>query len=532
MGVFKVIVFVLSMVYLFSMVREDDEDGRKPYDRQHKDADKSGRPRARRISDDEGDDSCGENYDEVDEDALFEDSDGSGRVYRRRRKNSGQNAAFLRLMRDKYAGEFLASDTQKRKSTTQAKTDRISENRIVYDAETGRDRFGLTPIRETKRYVGASPEPAEEEPSLADKLRLRSLRAWRNWAHDLYMRSSDKSGSRGGVLQINKFVAHPLSPVARINPFEEDRDWEDDYDLLYRDPSTVAETERRKKPWFDCRLVRCNFAILDRAMPIRCDIQAKRRIEITAPCVFHGNITAGHAELKDAGNILGNVAAEALTISGTTLIEGDITAGTLIAQECFSAGDVKAKNATFLISAYSGTLKTLKAVETLTVSQTGNEDEGRLFVENAAAETVRVNGLDATLVRGRDVVIGPNCSIDTVYYRSHLIISPDAMVKNIYFIAPDGTKKLINPDGRLLSGYWLRDVPSDADGLPIGDDGRGGLRPLYTAGYDYTVREGGVRQKTLIAGYDYTVTGDRESARVLKEIDEALSAVKPQERNS
>lgn len=351
------------------------------------------------------------------------------------------------------------------------------------DRRTSSDKSPYAPRKHyySARSGGYNPDPVYPyaESGTTNYLRSRSRELWRKWSDTLiYLKlpGERKPGSLSrnlDAIYVRNFTAHPKSLLSRIPPQKGSsvRAIRAVHKTSLTDPHLHYMIER-SVAWFACSCVECRTALLDRTVNIKCDIFAASRIDITAPCVVRGNLNSKFVRLRDAGNVLGDVTASTVTTSGETLVNGTITASKMIAQGSLSVRDIKAGDATFLLSAAPCHAENIEAERTLRISLFSDVSSARLTAKNVQADNVQVDGLVADAVRGDDVSIRKNCVIDRVYYHSRLYIEPGARVRQVIHVSEDGSAHIIEPRGTAYYGgwwgLWIGDTPTNWDGNPAG----------------------------------------------------------------
>ena len=153
---------------------------------------------------------------------------------------------------------------------------------------------------------------------------------------------------------------------------------------------------------------------------------------VAGSCTFEGDVTVEEFRCAGSGRVAGNLKAEEIETSGSLQVDGNIRAeeisssgsiqvkGRVDAEEFRSSGSVridgglKAEEVDIDLGG-SSKIATIEAKE-IRVKATGGffRVRGDLTADRIEGEEISLEATTATLVKGREVRIGPHCRVDVV----------------------------------------------------------------------------------------------------------------------
>lgn len=148
-------------------------------------------------------------------------------------------------------------------------------------------------------------------------------------------------------------------------------------------------------------------------------------LDVGGTCKVKGNVKGGKCRLSGLLTVDGDLEAEEFTGSGSFQIGGSINAETVDIKFVYGSGaeEVCGENIKIWKESANG------AVEFI-MDLIPWRHKGKSFrCELIEGDTVSVENVEAKVVRGRTVMIGPECQIDLVEYHDTINIYPGASVK-------------------------------------------------------------------------------------------------------
>lgn len=186
------------------------------------------------------------------------------------------------------------------------------------------------------------------------------------------------------------------------------------------------------------------------------DAYAEEEIIGDGSCEFKGNVNSKRVKLRGSGDVLGDITAEEVEISGSCDVKGNVKFDSMsIRGSADIYGDCEGR---IFSSIGSGDIKGLLSADEINIDLThskyikeiGGEKinvveaskniyfgfklfkrESILTSEIIEGDEINLENTTCKIVRGRDVIIGKNCSIGKVEYTGKIIIDKSSEIKEV-----------------------------------------------------------------------------------------------------
>ena len=186
--------------------------------------------------------------------------------------------------------------------------------------------------------------------------------------------------------------------------------------------------------------MRCNTAFWYGNSSARCEMQITKQISLNGRFIGEGTIVS-----------------PVVRMNGTITYNGHITAGEIIAQGELALGTLDANDVRIefaersRITSIRGlrvviSRRPLNAVARLLLPGSLSRNSFCSVSGSINGDVVNIENVIAEKVTGNDIIIGPGCQIDKVYYRDHIYIDENAWV-GWYEPTPDGAATSDAPEG-------------------------------------------------------------------------------------
>lgn len=165
-------------------------------------------------------------------------------------------------------------------------------------------------------------------------------------------------------------------------------------------------------------------------------------IEISGSCDIQGNIGTETIEISGSSDVKGSLSSKEVRISGASTIKDNCEADKFLARGAFDIGGLlNAEN----IKIYVGGKCRAREIGGTSIEVRYLSDNDGMFMKlfktmfNGSyrrletsiieGDNIYLENTTASVVRGKNIEIGPNCNIDSVEYQQELKISQDSQVK-------------------------------------------------------------------------------------------------------
>lgn len=172
------------------------------------------------------------------------------------------------------------------------------------------------------------------------------------------------------------------------------------------------------------------------ASNIKGDLESQE-ITVSGASNIRGNVITGKIKISGSSDIKGNLHAEEVEIRGAANIKQNCDAENFNAKGAFEIGGLL-NAGTVEIEIFGKCCVKEIGGEKINVRKSNNNIIGivmsilsfkeKLITETIEGDEIYIENTNAKIVRGNNVVIGPNCEIETVEYRNTIKIDGDLKI--------------------------------------------------------------------------------------------------------